>query len=89
MKRQYTKVKHLESEILAKKAKGQTSRELGLEYGLTKRQVEGIIVRHNQRKKREASGIPGRAKRAEQSELEYLRMENELLRDFIRLVEGK
>lgn len=89
MARTYTKVKHLEKEILSKKALGRTNKELGLEYGLSKRQIEGIISRYNKRKQQEVLDLPPKGRGRGQSELEYLRMENDLLRDFVRLIEGK
>ena len=86
MPREYRKVKHLEEEIFAEKAAGRTNREIGAEYGLSKRQVECLINRHNRRKRKEAAGIIPQRRRKAPDELEQLRMENELLRDFVKFI---
>jgi transposase len=96
MPRKYTHIKAVENEIHAMRAEGKTRQEIADEFGLTKKQVKDLITRHNRRqtaieegKMPTAQGRPrARARTAEEEkayELKQLRMENELLRDFLRL----
>lgn len=97
MPRTYSNIKLLEPEILAKKSAGITMNEIAKEYGLSWKQIRNLVYRHNVRQREEEAGImvhpKGRprkdgAKRDVNAEKEYeirrLKMENELLRDFLR-----
>ncbi len=94
MSRKYTHVKQYEAEILELKAQGISNREIGQKFGLSLKQMENLLTRHNRRKKLVMSGVMprrgGRPKRNElaedkkDSEINRLKMENELLRDFLR-----
>ena len=99
-KRSYTHVKELESIIISMREAGLTRQEIADELGLTKIQIKSWINRYNQRNKKLAVGIipkpKGRPrkdgqppKQDIQKELERLRMENKLLRDFLQSTERK
>ena len=99
MARKYTKIKAVETEILSMRAAGKTRREsadaLGLEIG----QIKSWVSRYNREQARIKAGLKpkkqGRPRKdgesrdivAEQAyEIQRLKMENELLRDFLRSV---
>ena len=99
-KRKYTHVKEFEPEILQMRKEGKTRCEIAEHLGLTKKQIKGWITRYNHRQERIAAGIPPRPKgrprkrplsSAEEYEKEIarLRMENQLLRDFLQFTERK
>ena len=99
-KKTYTHVKFLESEILAMKESGKTKREIAEYYGLKMEQVKELLKRYRRRKRKiiaETAPLPkGRPRKdgqpprqSEKKELERLRMENKLLRDFLQLTERK
>ena len=97
-KRRYTHVQALLPEIRAMLAEGKTQREVAEYYGFRDKQVVKRPLERERRKERklEAGIIPrpkGRPRKdavprdivAEQAyEIERLRMENQLLRDFLR-----
>ena len=94
----YTHIKFLEPEILAMKSSGKTKREIAEHYGLKTEQVKELLKRYRRRERKLVSGIElrlkGRARKDGQlpnqdlqKEVERLRMENELLRDFLQSVE--
>ena len=94
MARSYVKVEKLAEEVFRRKANGETNREIGVSYGLTKEQVEQLVARHNRKmRKIEAGYIPrpkGRPRKQAtdeatrvQNELKELRMQVELLRNFL------
>ena len=96
----YTHVKVLESEILAMKASGKTKREIAEHFGLKTEQVKELLKRYRRRERKAAAGIIPRPKgrprkdgqpphQSEKVELERLRMENKLLRDFLQLAGRK
>jgi transposase len=96
MPRKYTHIRVVENEILAMRAAGKTRQEIADEFGLTKKQIKDWINRHNRRqaateegKMPKAQGRSRNQARTAEEEREYelkrLRMENELLRDFLRL----
>jgi len=96
MARKYTHIKVLEKEILELKSQGRTHREIATEHGLELKQVKKFFERHNRRVRQIEAGITPRKqgrpskgyKVAEQEkdyEIKRLKMENELLRDFLRL----
>ena len=96
-KRKYTKIGVQEAEIIAMRAEGKTRREIAERLGLTLKQVEAWITRYNRKQAKLAAGITPRPKgrprkdaqlrdvEAEQAyEINRLRMENKLLRDFLQ-----
>lgn len=97
-KRNYTHVQALLPEIKTMLAEGKTQREVAEYYGFQDKQVVKRLLERERRKERklEAGIIPrpkGRPRKdavprdivAEQAyELQRLRMENQLLRDFLR-----
>ena len=97
-KRNYTHVQALLPEIKAMLAEGKTQREVAEYYGFQDKQVVKRLLERERRKGRklEAGIVPrpkGRPRKdapprnivAEQAyEIQRLRMENELLRDFLR-----
>ena len=102
-KRNYTHVQALLPEIKTMLAEGKTQREVAEYYGFQDKQVVKRLLERERRKERklEAGIIPrpkGRPRKdavprdivAEQAyELQRLRMENKLLRDFLRFAERK
>lgn len=98
-KRQYTHVQELLPEIEAMIAEGKTQREIASFFGLKdKRVVHQLLKRERRKQERIAAGITPRPKGrprkdvpsrdiiAEQAyEIRRLKMENELLRDFLSL----
>jgi len=95
MARTYTKVKQYEHEVMLLKEQGFTHREIGKRFDLSKEQIKGIV----KRKRRNGNSIPKKRGRPRQKpittfkELEKenkrLKMENELLRDFLSATERK
>ena len=99
-KRTYTHIKGLENVIISMREAGLTRQEIADELGLTKIQIKSWVNRYNQRNKKLAVGImpkpkgrprkDGQKPRQDvQKELERLRMENKLLRDFLQSTERK
>jgi transposase len=96
MKRGYSQIKAVEKEIIEMRQGGKTRQEIADILGLSKVQIKNWINRHNQSQARLEAGLPARRRvRPRKNELsneaEYkyeikrLKMENELLRDFLRL----
>ena len=94
MGRKYTKVEGLSDAIRARKAAGETNRAIGENYGLSKRQVEQLINRQNRKERLLAAGYvlrpKGRPRKEaaseevkQHNELVKLRMQVELLRNFL------
>ena len=94
MARKYTKVEGLTEIIRQRKAKGETNREIAESYGLTKYQVKQLMARQNRKERRIAAGHKPRPKgrpRKEpaseeakrNNEVVQLRMQVELLRNFL------
>ena len=102
-KRNYTHVQVLLPEIKAMLAEGKTQREIAEYYGFRDKQVVKSLLKRERRKERrlEAGILPrpkGRPRKnsaprdivSEQAyEIQRLRIENKLLRDFLRLAERK
>ena len=102
-KRNYTHVQMLLPEIKAMFAEGKTQREVAEYYGFRDKQVVKRLLERERRKERKLeAGIHPRPKGrprkdaapgdvvAEQAcEIQRLRMENKLLRDFLRFTERK
>lgn len=94
MSRKYTKVEMLAEEVFRRKANGETNREIAESYGLTKAQVKGLVKRQNHKTRLITAGyIPlpkGRPRKnpadeetRRNNELIELRMQVELLRNFL------
>jgi len=95
MPRRYRKVKGLEAEVFVMKEAGKTNQEIANHYDLSLSQIKGLIKRKNRRQEKIEAGIPLRkqgrqpkgqikSEQAKDSEIKRLKMENELLRDFLR-----
>ena len=97
MARKYTKIKAVETEILSMRAAGKTRREIAEALGLEKEQIRNWVNRYNREQARVRAGLKpkkrGRPRKdsgsrdivAEQAyEIQRLKMENELLRNFLR-----
>ena len=97
-KRKYTHMKTKELQIISMREAGMTRQEIADELGLEKGQIKNWIARYNRRgsvllqeheskpkgRPRKDGQVP---KQDIQKELERLRMENKLLRDFLRSTE--
>jgi len=97
-KRNYTHIQALLPEINAMRAEGKTQREIAEHFGFRDKQVVKELLKRERRKERklEAGILPrpkGRPRKdtfprdivAEQAyEIQRLRMENKLLRDFLQ-----
>ncbi|MDD4844926.1 MAG: imidazolonepropionase [Anaerotignum sp.] len=91
MKRSWIKIKEFEPKILAMRAAGKTRQEIQDKLGLNKIQIKNWINRHNKKIDREQPGIPPKRQERKPAitlqEYKYenkrLKMENELLRDFL------
>ena len=99
-KRKYTRVKAVEGVILSMRAEGLTLREIGDELGLSYKQMRDWSYRHNREQRNMTIGKEPKPKgrprkdgqpprQNAQKELEQLRMENKLLRDFLQSTERK
>lgn len=94
-KRRYTHVQGLLPEIKRKKKEGKTNREIAEEFGLANKDVVKQLLTRERRKEEKlklgilprSKGRPG--KEGPEAELERLRMENQLLRDFLQLTGRK
>ena len=97
-KRRYTKIKEYESVILSMREAGHTRREIADELGLELKQIEWWVSRYNKRQVLTLKGSEPKAKgrprkdgqppsQDVQKELDRLRMENKLLRDFLQSTE--
>lgn len=95
-KRKYTKIQILEGEIVSMHEEGKTHREIAEYFGLERIQVKKCMERFRRRQRKETAGIQTRPKgrprkdgqsphQSEAAELRRLRMENQLLRDFLEL----
>ena len=94
MARKYTKVEELYDVIRERKAAGETNRSIGERYGLSLKQVKGLISRQNRKERMEAAGYVVRPKGRprkdadseevrQHNELVKLRMQVELMRNFL------
>jgi len=104
MSRKYTKIKVLEPEIIAMRAAGKTRKEIAEALGLEKVQIKSWINRYNKEQLRREAGILPKKGRPQKNaepasaeeiikeqayEIKRLKMENELLRDFLQSVGRK
>jgi len=84
-------------EILMKHAMGKSTRELSEEYGKPFKTIKNMFEREARRKRKEEAGLSlkQRGRKAAETLAEYknenerLKMENELLRDFLYLARRK
>ena len=94
MARKYTKVEGLTEIIRQRKAEGETNREIAESYGLTKYQVKQLMARQNRKERRIAAGYvprpkgrprkePANEEAKRNNEVVQLRMQVELLRNFL------
>jgi transposase len=94
MARKYTRIKVIEKEIQEMRGEGKSRREICQKYGITIKQLENAITRYNKIEERIKQGITpnpkGRPRKVAETveerlerENRRLRMENELLRDFL------
>ena len=96
-KRNYTHLQVLLPEILEMVQVGKTQREIAEHFGLKdKYVVKQLLMRERRKEKKIKAGIlprpkgrPRKNQQAEKYELERLRMENKLLRDFLQFIERK
>ena len=99
-KRKYAHIKRLEELVISMRGSGMTRQEIADELGLDKIQVKNCVYRYNHRKTLLALGHEPRPKGRPrkdgqppkqnlQKEVERLRMENKLLRDFLQSTERK
>lgn len=94
-KRKWTNVELFGAEINAMRKAGKTRQEIADHLGLNKTQVKNWINRYNKKQIIKTELRPKGRPRKDgnppqqdlQKELERLRMENKLLRDFLQLVE--
>ena len=97
MPRKYRHIQEHEKEILELRSQGMTLREIGEKLGFTHKEMRGFVSRYNRKQRKLAAGIPpkpkGRPRKGEvrepsiaeyKYEIERMKMENELLRDFLR-----
>lgn len=98
-KRKYAHMQQLLPEIHAMLAEGKTQREIEQVLGLTgDRPVHNLLKRERQKEKKLLEGVTPRPKKrastqdivtAQAHEIERLKMENKLLRDFLQLTGRK
>ena len=97
-KRKYVQIKLVEDEIQLMRAEGMTNREIADHFGLNLKQVKNWVNRHNRTQRKLADGIMPKPKgrprkdgkpphQNEKKEIDRLRMENRLLRDFLQSTE--
>lgn len=100
MSRNYVKMEGLAEEVFRRKAAGETNREIGEHFGLTKEQIKQLATRQRRKQRLMEQGyIPrpkGRPRKdvtdenlRQQKELVQLRMQVELLRNFLSEVGGR
>lgn len=102
MSRKYVKIDEYKKQILELKREGKTNREIAQMLGVDKECIKNWVVRFNRQQRKLDAGIKPRPKGrprkdaqprdivAEQAyEINRLKMENELLRDFMRSMERK
>ena len=94
MSRSYVKMECLAEEVFRRKAAGETNREIGEHFGLSKKQIEELVKRQNRKKRLIENGYTPRPKGRPRkdatdesvrhhNELVQLRMQVELLRNFL------
>ena len=100
MERKYTHIKGIEKEVFKLKEEGYTNKEIAERYNVTLKQIKNLINRHNREQRNLKEGIIPKSKgrprkrpltldEEKDREISRLRMENELLRDFLHLAGRK
>ena len=99
MARKYEPIKHHEKTIKRLLEEGKSYREIGEELGYSRMQIKECVRRPRRLAQKQAQNIPKRRGRPPEQELATwnrlqkevarLRMENELLRDFLQVSERK
>ena len=95
MPRNYTHIKVIENEIFMEKSQGKSNKEIAEQFGLSMKQLKNLITRHNHAEAGKERGVlpcPKERPRKDgqpphqspEVEIKRLKMENELLRDFLR-----
>ncbi|MBQ8894295.1 MAG: hypothetical protein IJ043_07800 [Clostridia bacterium] len=91
----YVKMEQLAEEVFRRKAAGETNREIGEHFGLSKYQIKQLVARQNRKRRREAKeGYVARSKgrprntpmseeKIRQKQVKDLEMQVELLRNFL------
>ena len=93
-------MKEVEAEVFKLKEEGKTNREIAAHFGVTREQIKSLINRHNRNESKLEQGIivktkgrprtrPLTPEEEKDREIARLRMENELLRDFLHLAGRK
>lgn len=81
MSRSYVKVEQLAEEVFRRKEAGETNREIGEHFGLTKDQIKQLVTRQRRKQRMVANGYiicpKGRPRKRE--ETEEIRRNNELV----------
>ena len=81
MSRSYVKVEQLAAEVFRRKEAGETNREIGEHFGLTKDQIKQLVTRQRRKQRMVANGYiicpKGRPRKRE--ETEEIRRNNELV----------
>ena len=99
-KRKWTNIKAIEPEIIDMRQAGKTRQEIADHFGLDKKQIKDWVNRYNREQARLAAGLapkqrgwPRKGTAANIAEYEYeinrLKMENKLLRDFLQFTGRK
>ena len=99
-KRKWTNIKAKETEIKKMREEGRTRQEIADRLGLEKEQIKNWINRYNREQARLAAGLPPKRRARPrksgcttieecQYEIRRLKMENKLLRDFLRFTGRK
>ena len=94
MPRTYTKMENLAEEVFRRKEVGETNRQIGESYGLSKKQIKQLVSRQNRKRRMiEAGYLPqpkgrprkdaGTEEAHRNNELVQLRMTVDLLRNFL------
>lgn len=98
MVRKYTHLKQSESIVLEMKAEGKSYAEIAVVLRVSKEQIKDLMKRYRRRQMKLKEGVPvkrrGRPRvhpidkwKALEAENARLKMENDLLRDFLSVVE--
>ena len=94
MARRYTKMEQLAPEVFKRKEAGQTNREIADSFGLTTKQIKQLVNRQNKKERRikaghisRPKGRPRKTPETEEirrkNELVNMKMQVELLRNFL------
>ena len=94
MPRKYVKMEALAEEVFRRKAAGETNREIGESYGLSKYQIKQLVTRQNRKKRLIANGYTPQPKgrpsknttnetQQQKNEIAKLKMQIEVLQNFL------